>query len=78
MEYEGSVGSKNELYPPKKIREKLGLKPGQKVKFRVEGDRLVVERVPSLEELLEQEPLVKITLEEHLRERRRLSRLLEG
>ncbi|PSN85253.1 hypothetical protein B9Q11_02285 [Candidatus Marsarchaeota G2 archaeon ECH_B_SAG-F08] len=78
MEYEGIVGSKNELYPPKKIREKLGLKPGQKVKFRVEGDKLVVERVPSVEELLEQEPLVKITLEEQLRERHRLSRLLEG
>ena len=77
MEYEGFVGSKNELYPPKKVREKLGLKPGQKVKFRVEGDRLVVERVPSLEDLLGQEPIVKTTLEEHLRERRRLSRLLE-
>ncbi|PSO07612.1 hypothetical protein B9Q04_09930 [Candidatus Marsarchaeota G2 archaeon BE_D] len=78
MECEGSVGSKNELYPPKKIREKLGPKPGQRVKFRVEGDRLVVEHVPSLEELLGQGPHVKTTLEEHLKERHRLSHLLEG
>ncbi|HLH45478.1 MAG TPA: AbrB/MazE/SpoVT family DNA-binding domain-containing protein [bacterium] len=58
------------MYPSRKIREKLGLKSGQRVRFHVEGDRLMVERAPSVEELLEEEPLAKITFEEHLRETR--------
>jgi len=46
----GVVGKKYDLYPPKEIRKVLGLKPGQKVLYRVEKGRLVVEVVPSVEE----------------------------
>jgi bifunctional DNA-binding transcriptional regulator/antitoxin component of YhaV-PrlF toxin-antitoxin module len=72
------VGSKEELYPPKKIRRALGLRPGVKVKYTVEGRKLVVEPIPSLEDLLEMEPTVTISLEEFHNHRRQLSSRLEG
>ena len=43
------VGSKGELFPPKEIREKLGLRAHVKVIYKIEEGRLVVEPVPSLE-----------------------------
>jgi len=46
----GVVGKKYDLYPPKEIRKELGLKPGQKVLYRVEKGKLVVEIIPSVEE----------------------------
>jgi bifunctional DNA-binding transcriptional regulator/antitoxin component of YhaV-PrlF toxin-antitoxin module len=72
------VGSKEELYPPKKIRRALGLKPGMKVKYTLEGGKLVVEAVPSLDDLLKMEPTVTISLEEFHAHRRELSSRLEG
>jgi len=49
---ESRVGSKGELFPPKEVREKLGLKLHSKVIYKVEDGRLIVEPVPSLEEVL--------------------------
>jgi bifunctional DNA-binding transcriptional regulator/antitoxin component of YhaV-PrlF toxin-antitoxin module len=72
------VGSKEELYPPKRMRRALGLKPGVKVKYTLEGRRLVVETVPSIDDLLEMEPTVTISLEEFHKHRRQLSSRLEG
>jgi bifunctional DNA-binding transcriptional regulator/antitoxin component of YhaV-PrlF toxin-antitoxin module len=72
------VGSKEELYPPKKIRRALGLRPGMKVRYTLEGRRLVVEPVPSLDDLLKREPTVKISLKEVRDHRRELSSRLEG
>jgi len=46
----GVVGKKFDLYPPKEIREELGLKPGQRVLYRVEKGKLVIEVIPSIEE----------------------------
>lgn len=46
----GVVGKKYDLYPPKEIRKELGLKPGQKVLYRVEEGKLVIEVIPSVEE----------------------------
>ena len=74
---ESVVGSKEELYPPKSIRDALGLKPGMKVRFRVEGRRLVVEPTPKVRELMEMEPVTTVTLEELREDRRELSRRLE-
>ncbi|MGB9758814.1 MAG: AbrB/MazE/SpoVT family DNA-binding domain-containing protein [Thermoproteota archaeon] len=71
------VGSKGELFIPKKIREKLGLKANMKVIYRVEEGRLIVEPVPSLEEVLAEKPLVEITLEEFHKFRKELSRNAE-
>ena len=61
---EGRVGSKGELFLPKEIREKLGLKPHTKVIYKIENGRLIVEPVPSLEELLSEPSALEITLEE--------------
>ena len=46
----GVVGKKCDLYPPKAVREKLKLKPGQRVLYRVEEERLVVEVIPEVAE----------------------------
>lgn len=46
----GVVGKKYDLYPPKEVREELGLKPGQRVLYRVEKGKLVIEVIPSVEE----------------------------
>ena len=72
------VGSKGELFLPKKIREELGLRPHTKVIYKVEGNRLVVEPIPSLEEVLKKQPSVEITLEEFHEFRRELSRSAES
>ena len=73
----GRVGSKGELFPPKKIREALGLKPHMKVVYRVERGRLVVEPVPSLEDVLKEPTAVEITVEEFYEFRRKLSQEAE-
>jgi bifunctional DNA-binding transcriptional regulator/antitoxin component of YhaV-PrlF toxin-antitoxin module len=75
---ESVVGSKEELYPPKKIRRALGLRPGMKVKYTLEGRKLVVEPIPSLEDLLKMKPTVEISLKEIHSHRRELSARLEG
>ncbi len=72
------VGSKGELFPPKEIREKLGLRAHVKVIYKVEGGRLVVEPVPNLEDVLKEPPSVEITLEEFHGFRGELSRKAES
>jgi len=74
---EGRVGSKGELFPPKEIREKLGLKPHTKVLLHVADGKLIVEPIPSLEDLMSREPLITITLEEFRKFREELSRQAE-
>ena len=74
---ESRVGSKGELFPPKAIREKLGLLPRVRVIYTVEEGRLLVEPVPSLEEVLKAPPSIEITLEEFHDFRRELSRKAE-
>jgi bifunctional DNA-binding transcriptional regulator/antitoxin component of YhaV-PrlF toxin-antitoxin module len=72
------VGSKGELFPPKEIREKLGLHAHAKVIYKVEAGRLIVEPVPSLEEVLKEDLPVEITLEEFHKHRKELSRKAES
>jgi AbrB family looped-hinge helix DNA binding protein len=72
------VGSKGELFPPKEIREKLGLYANTKIIYKIEAGRLVVEPIPSLEEVLKESPLVQITLEEFHKHRKELSRKAES
>jgi bifunctional DNA-binding transcriptional regulator/antitoxin component of YhaV-PrlF toxin-antitoxin module len=71
------VGSKGELFPPKEIRRRLGLRAHMKVIYRIESGRLVVEPVPSLEEVLKESLPVEITLEEFHKHRKELSRKAE-
>jgi len=58
------VGSKGELFPPKEIKEKLGLHAHMKVLYKIENGRLIIESIPSLEEVLKEAPSIEITIEE--------------
>lgn len=72
------IGSKGELFLPKKLREELELSPGSKVEVRVEGDSLVIKPIPSLKEVLSQPSLVEVSLEEFHEFRKELSRRAES
>jgi len=67
------VGSKGELFPPKEIREKLGLRVHTRVIYKIEDGRLVVEPVPNLEEVINEPPSVEITLARFHKHRKELS-----
>ena len=66
----GKVGSKGEIFPPKEIREKLGLRPGTVIDIEVENDRLIVRPVPKVKDLLKESAQIEITLEEFHKFRR--------
>jgi len=72
------VGSKGELFLPKDVREKLGLRAHVKVIYKIEDGRLVVEPVPGLEDVLKEPPSVEVTLEEFHGFTRELSRKAES
>lgn len=74
---ESRVGSKGELFPPKELRDKIGLKACTKVIFSVESGRLVVEPVRTIKDLLEMKAPVEITLDEFHKNRKELSTLAE-
>jgi len=71
------VGSKGELFPPKEIREKLGLKACTKVLYKIESGRLIVEPIPTIKEVLQENTTVEITLEEFHKQRKELSQKAE-
>jgi AbrB family looped-hinge helix DNA binding protein len=76
--YQSRVGSKGELFLPKEIREKLGLRTHVKVIYKIEEGRLVVESIPNLEDVLKEPPSVEVTLEEFYGNRRELPRKAES
>ncbi|MBI5225689.1 AbrB/MazE/SpoVT family DNA-binding domain-containing protein [Candidatus Micrarchaeota archaeon] len=45
-----TVSPKYQVVVPKKFREQLQLKKGEKMKVRIEKSRLVLERIPPFEE----------------------------
>lgn len=75
--HESRVGSKGELFPPKEIREKLGLQACTKIIYKIDQGRLIVEPVPPLRETLLEKPSIEITLEEFHNQRKDLSRKAE-
>ena len=77
MRIEGRVGSKGELFPPKELREKIGLKPHMKVIYRVQDGKLIVEPIPSIEDVLKEPKPVKISVEEFYKFRKELSKSAE-
>ena len=60
----GKVGSKGELFPPKKLREEIGLIEGSSVIYRVLEGRLIIEKIPSIEDQLNKKTKAKISLRE--------------
>ncbi|HUV34979.1 MAG TPA: AbrB/MazE/SpoVT family DNA-binding domain-containing protein [Candidatus Desulfaltia sp.] len=65
------------MFPPKEIRERLNLKPNTRVLYRENRGVLMVEPVPTLEELLSEPPVMEVTLEELRDLRSELSRRAE-
>ncbi len=61
----GKIGSKGELYLPKKLRNLLGLEPNSRIRYFVSPKGyLMIEKVISIEELLKSPSLAKVTVEE--------------
>lgn len=77
MAVESRVGSKGELFVPKEIREKLGLKPGMRVVYRVKDGRLIVEPIPSIEDILKEPVYVRIGVEDFHKFRKEISKSAE-
>jgi len=75
---EGRVGSKGELFPPKELRDRAGLKPSSRVTYAVEEGKLVVEPIPTLGNLMAEPPMVEISAIEFKRFRRQLSKKAEA
>jgi len=46
------VGKKGEIYTSKEVRRKVGIKEGGKVKAIVEKGRLIIEPIPTIEEVI--------------------------
>ena len=74
---ESKVGSKGEIFPPKEIREKLGLQPHTRIKYEVKDGRLVVEAIPTIQEVMKEPPAVETTMDELKKFRKELSKKLE-
>lgn len=55
------VGSKGEIFPPKEIRKKLGLKPDQPISMTIQDDKLIIKKIYSIEEILKTPPKTKIS-----------------
>jgi bifunctional DNA-binding transcriptional regulator/antitoxin component of YhaV-PrlF toxin-antitoxin module len=73
MSVKGIVGKKGELFPPKELRELIGLKSGGKVIYRVEQSKLIVEPVPDLLTALKLPKFAKTTVKEFEKERKELA-----
>jgi len=71
---EGVVGSKGELFPPKKIRQEIGLTPGRRIKYEVKNGLLIVKPILDIIEALEEPPIATITLEKDRELRKQISK----
>ncbi len=63
------VGKKGELFPPKKMRDELGLKSGSEVVFRVEKSRLIVEPIPYILTAIKMPKFARTTVKEFEKDR---------
>jgi len=55
------IGSKGEIFPPKKIREKLGLTPNQPILMTVHRDKLIIRKLHSIDTILSTPSKAKIS-----------------
>lgn len=72
------VGSKGEIFPPKEVREKLGLSPGTEIDIKVDDGKLIVQAVPRVKDLLKEPSQVEITIEEFHKFRKELGKKAES
>ncbi|MEQ9715803.1 MAG: AbrB/MazE/SpoVT family DNA-binding domain-containing protein [Candidatus Asgardarchaeum sp.] len=57
------VGKKGEIYFPSKFRKMIDLKPGDKVRLRIEGKKIIIEKEKDIEDLLG-DYVLKISIDE--------------
>jgi len=69
----GVVGTKGELLPPKRIRDRPHLKSGSTVIYRVEVSRLIVELVPDILTAIKLPKFGKTTIDEFEKGRHELA-----
>ena len=55
------IGSKGEIFPPKEIREYLGLTQNQPIIMSIQEDKLIIRKLHSLESILAEPPKVTIS-----------------
>lgn len=55
------IGSKGEIFPPKEVREYLGFNKDQFILMKVYPNRIIVQKIDSLEEILSKPTNVKIS-----------------
>jgi bifunctional DNA-binding transcriptional regulator/antitoxin component of YhaV-PrlF toxin-antitoxin module len=53
------VGRKGEIFTSSDLRKRANIKEGGKVKASVVGTKLVIEAIPSIEELLREPPVIR-------------------
>ena len=72
------IGSKGEIFPPKEIRERLGLRPGTEIDLKVEDSKLVIRAIPNVNDLLKGPTYVEVTLQQFHKFRRELGKKAES
>ena len=55
------IGSKGEIFPPKEVRELLGFNKDQSIIMKVYSNRIIVQKIDSLEEILSKPTNIKIS-----------------
>ena len=58
------VGKKGEIFTSADLRKRANIKEGGKVKANVVGNKLIIEAIPSIEDLLRQPPVIRTTTKE--------------
>ncbi|MDH2899924.1 MAG: hypothetical protein PXY39_03040 [archaeon] len=58
------MGRKGEIFTNSDLRKRANIKEGGKVKANVVGNKLIIEAIPSIEELLRQPPIMRTTTKE--------------
>jgi bifunctional DNA-binding transcriptional regulator/antitoxin component of YhaV-PrlF toxin-antitoxin module len=55
------IGSKGEIFPPKEVRDYLNLNKDQTLLLKVYPKRMIIQKIDSLEEILNQPSVAKIS-----------------
>ena len=57
------VGKKGEIYTTRELRERVGIREGGRVRARIEDGRVIIEPIPTVEEVI-RSPVVRLSPEE--------------
>jgi bifunctional DNA-binding transcriptional regulator/antitoxin component of YhaV-PrlF toxin-antitoxin module len=58
------VGKKGEIFTNADLRKRANIREGGRVKAGVVGSKLIIEAIPSIEELLTRPPVIRTTTKE--------------